>query len=158
MEHVVNASDRGDVNNDVNSDVDYDGDDGGSDGDVLSMGADADHTSPMSTDGVIIGEVDVDEVKHRVSWLRSREAALAAELSLIRTELTVAEDLFAAVVNSPVANGRDPTEWLPDELLEDILLMLPFETLWSGVCERVCTRWARLVASAMIKRRKRNER
>jgi WD40 repeat protein len=52
----------------------------------------------------------------------------------------------------------DPTEWLPDELWEEILAMLPFEVLWSGVCERVCQRWARLMESAPVKRRKREGR
>jgi WD40 repeat protein len=36
--------------------------------------------------------------------------------------------------------------------------MLPFEVLWGGVCERVCLRWARLMKSAPVKRRKRDGR
>jgi hypothetical protein len=57
-----------------------------------------------------------------------------------------------------VSGGRDPFEWLPDELIVMIMLMLPFEVLWSGVCERVCLQWARLTESASVKRRKRDGR
>jgi len=65
---------------------------------------------------------------------------------------------LSALVNAPVSGGRDPFEWLPDELIVMIVLMLPFEVLWSGVCEHVCERWARVVESAPVKRRKREGR
>jgi len=63
-----------------------------------------------------------------------------------------------ALVNTPVSGGRDPFEWLPDELIVMIMLMLPFEVLWSGECERVCLRWTRLMESAPVKRHKRDGR
>jgi hypothetical protein len=68
-------------------------------------------------------------------------------------------DTAHATVRAPTSDdGQDRTEWLPDELMETILLMLPFVTLWSGVCERVCQRWARLMESASIVRHKREGR
>ena len=36
--------------------------------------------------------------------------------------------------------SEDLTLWLPDEIILDIFLRLPPETLWSGVCEQVCRR------------------
>jgi WD40 repeat protein len=57
-----------------------------------------------------------------------------------------------------VSGERDPTEWLPDELMLMIMLMLPIATLWSGACERECQRWARLMESASIVQLKRNSR
>jgi hypothetical protein len=51
--------------------------------------------------------------------------------------------------------GSDPTLWLPDELMIDILLKAPIETVASGgTCEGVCRRWTRLLKeSSAIKRR-----
>jgi WD40 repeat protein len=57
-----------------------------------------------------------------------------------------------------VSGERDPFEWLPDELIVMIMLMLPFEVLWVGVCDRVCLRWTRLMESAPVKRHKRDGR
>ena len=76
-----------------------------------------------------------------------------AERDVVRAEMVSAKSELGALVNAPVSGGRDPFEWLPDELIVMIVLMLPFEMLWSGVCERVCQRWARLMESAPVKRR-----
>ena len=62
------------------------------------------------------------------------------------------------LVNKPLSGGRDPFEWLPDELLAMIMLMMSGEVLWGLVCERVCQRWTRLVNSATVQRRKRKVR
>jgi WD40 repeat protein len=72
----------------------------------------------------------------------------------VHTELSLLERELDALVNAPVSGGRDPTEWLPDELIVMIMLMLSLDALWGGVCQRVCQRWARLMESAPIKRRK----
>jgi WD40 repeat protein len=87
-----------------------------------------------------------------------RDAAIErarAEREAVRVEMASAESKLGALVNAPVSGGRDPFEWLPDELIVMIMLMLPFEVLWSGVCECVCLRWARLTESASLKRRTR---
>jgi hypothetical protein len=78
-----------------------------------------------------------------------------AELNSARAEVTAAESELDEAVNAPVSGCRDPTEWLPDELVVMIMEWLP---LWNGVCERVCQRWARLAESAPLRRRKRDER
>jgi WD40 repeat protein len=81
-----------------------------------------------------------------------------AECEAVRAEMASVESELDALVNAPVSGGRDPFEWLPDELVLMIMLMLPFEVLWSGACKRVCRRWARLTESAPVKRRKRDVR
>jgi hypothetical protein len=81
-----------------------------------------------------------------------------AEREAVRAEVASTERELEALVNAPVSGGRDPFEWLPDELIVMIMLMLPFEALWGGVCERVCLRWARLMKSAPVTRRKREGR
>jgi hypothetical protein len=90
-----------------------------------------------------------------------RDAAIecaTAEREALRAEMALTESEFGALVNAPVSGGRDPFEWLPDELIVMIMLMLPFEVLWNGTCDRVCLRWARLTESAPVKRRKRDGR
>jgi WD40 repeat protein len=81
-----------------------------------------------------------------------------AKRDAVLAEIKAAESELDAAVNAPLTGGRDPTESLPDELILMIMLMLPFATLWSGACERVCRRWERLMESAPIVRRKREGR
>ena len=83
---------------------------------------------------------------------------VTAEREAVCAEMASAESELDALVCAPVSGGRDPFEWLPDELLVMIMLMLPCEVLWSGVCERVCLRWTRLMESAPVKRHKRDGR
>jgi hypothetical protein len=80
------------------------------------------------------------------------------ERELARAEIASAERELDALISAPVSGGRDPFEWLPDELIVMIMLMLPFEVLWRGVCNSVCQRWARLMESAPVKWRKRDGR
>jgi hypothetical protein len=110
----------------------------------------------------------VDRAKARLATLFSHEAELDGIVELselaaavvnakrdaVRAEIKAAEIELDAAVNAPVSGGRDPTESLPDELIVMIMLMLPFVTLWSGMYERVCRRWERLMESAPIVRRK----
>jgi len=56
-----------------------------------------------------------------------------------------------------VSGGRDPFEWLPDELIVIILIFLPLSMLNGSVCKRVCQRWAQLMESAPIVRHRRND-
>ena len=89
--------------------------------------------------------------KEAVERVKAKRDALRAEIKAVKSELD-------AAVNAPVSGGCDPTEWLPDELMLIVLERVPFATLWSGACERVCQRWARLMESASIVRRKRDGR
>ena len=73
-------------------------------------------------------------------------------------EIASVKDELDALVNAPVSGGRDPTSWLPDELIEMIFLMLRFEPGWSrGVeCVGACANgtWRRIVReSSLVKRR-----
>jgi WD40 repeat protein len=104
---------------------------------------------------------EVDGVKGRLSELRTREGELqstidrlVAERDAVRAEVASVESKLDTLVNVPVSRGRDPFEWLPDELLVMVLVMLSGATLCSGACERVCQRWARLMESSPVKRRK----
>jgi hypothetical protein len=96
----------------------------------------------------------VDRAKARVAEVRKRRQASRA----VRADLALAESELYVLVNAPVSGGRDPTEWLPDELVVMILVRLPCDVLWGRVCERVCRRWARLMESALVQRRKRDGR
>jgi WD40 repeat protein len=113
--------------------------------------------SALVADDVSLGSTPVaeriDSVKVQLAVLRKRRQSKA-----VRGEVVLTERELDALVNAPVSGGRDPFEWLPDELIVMIMLMLPFEVLWGGVCERVCLRWARLIESAPVKRRKRDGR
>jgi WD40 repeat protein len=89
--------------------------------------------------------------KEAVERVKATREAVRAEIRTTKCDLDEA-------VNAPVSGGRDPTEWLPDELMLMVLERVLFATLWSGACERVCQRWARLMESASIVRRKREGR
>ena len=83
----------------------------------------------------------------------------SAEREAVRAEMASAKNKLNKLVNAPVSGGRDPTLWLPDELIEMILLKVSVEMLWGGECERVCKRWRRIVGeSSLVKRRKQAER
>jgi len=79
-----------------------------------------------------------------------------AELAKVRREMATMRSTLDAIANEPVIGGEDPTEWLPDELIEDILLMLPPQDLW--MCVRVCQRWARLARNAPVNKRRQEAR
>jgi hypothetical protein len=66
------------------------------------------------------------------------------------------ESELEAAVAAPASGGRDPTSWLPDELLIVILLLVPFEALWTGRCAAVCRRWRAVVESTPLQQRKRS--
>jgi WD40 repeat protein len=83
---------------------------------------------------------------------------VTATREAVRADIKAAQSELDAAVNAPVSGGRDPTESLPDELMVMIMLMLPFATLLSGGCERVCQRWKQLMESARIVRLKREGR
>ena len=108
----------------------------------------------------------VDGVKALLAQLSAREDELTAvierataEREAVRAEMAPVKDELDALVNAPVSRGRDPTLWLPDELVVMIFLKVPCMLLWGGELERVCQRWRRIVKeSSLVKRRKRDER
>ena len=101
----------------------------------------------------------VHGVKTRLAQLCTRDDELTAERDAVRAEMVSAKDKLDTLVNAPVRGGRDPTLWLPDELMVMIFVVVPFEVLWSGECERVCQRWRRIVREgSLVQRRKREER
>jgi WD40 repeat protein len=133
--------------------------------DVENVGsAAAANAAASALDGHTPECAEVDGVKGRLSELRTREGELqssidrlVAERDAVRAEVASVESELDALVNAPVSRGRDPYEWLPDELLVMVLVMLPFATLCSRACERVCQRWARLMESSPVKRCKQSE-
>jgi hypothetical protein len=104
--------------------------------------------------GVVVSTPDVAEqvevVKAKLFALRKRRQNAA-----VRAKVTLAESELDAFVNTPVSGGRDPFEWLPDELVVMIMARLSPETLYSRTCECVSHRWARLVKSAPVQQSKR---
>jgi hypothetical protein len=73
-----------------------------------------------------------------------------AKREAVRAEIKAAQSELDAAGNAPVSGGRDPTEWLPDELMLMVLERVPFATMWSGACEGVCQMWARLTESVRL--------
>jgi hypothetical protein len=134
-------------------------------------GGASENAASAATDEMTVASAVDDEVAARLDtlcFLDDKQATVSTAESTAEIEVAMSEhDGHAAVacVDAQRAlhaaasdDGQDRTEWLPDELMEDILLMLPIETLWSGACERVCQRWAMLMQTASIVRRKRDER
>jgi WD40 repeat protein len=109
-------------------------------------------------------DLDVELRELDAAWERAQKAHITAvervtaKREAVRKEIKAAESELDVAINAPVSNLRDPTESLPDELMLMVLERVPFAALWGGACERVCQRWARLVRSASIVRRKREGR
>ena len=101
--------------------------------------------TPPSMIGCTRDDEKVDGVKARLAQLCARDDELTAvieraiaEREAVRAEMSSVNDELDVLVNRPVSGGRDPTLSLPDELMEMILLMAPFEAMWGGVLKRVC--------------------
>jgi hypothetical protein len=115
-------------------------------------------------DAELLAAIETANAVHDAEVERARavrDAAIeraTAEHKAVRAEMALAESELDALVCAPVSGGRDPFEWLPDELIVKIMLMLPFEVMWGGACDRVCLRWARLMESTPVQRRKRDGR
>jgi hypothetical protein len=86
-----------------------------------------------------------------------QEDVATAERDSVRAEIKAAERELDRAVNAPVSGGRDPTEWLGDEVLVMIFLMLPFQMLRTGAIAQVCKRWARLMKSDAVSDGKRGK-
>ena len=53
-------------------------------------------------------------------------------IEAVRAEMASVKDELNVLVSAPLSDGCDPTEWLPDELMEEIFLRVPLECL--SVC------------------------
>jgi hypothetical protein len=89
----------------------------------------------------------------RVAAVREMQAALEIERTNLDATIDSVEHLLETQVAAPLKNGCDPTEWLPDELIIEILLRVPTEALWRGTCHLVCRRWMALAETRLIKSR-----
>lgn len=95
----------------------------------------------------------VDQIKAELAELVKEDNELMARHTTIQEQMALREKELNVLINTPT--GEDLTLWLPDELLEEILLKVPIETFWNGTCEYVCRRWRRMVQEHIrIKRRK----
>ena len=99
----------------------------------------------------------MDGVKARLAPLCVRDDELTevieraiAERVAVRAEMAAVKDELDVLISAPVSGGRDPTMWLPDELMEMIFLMMPFEVLWGGVCELVSQRWRQIARESIL--------
>lgn len=106
-----------------------------------------------------IMDLEVECLKKRLEQLNHQDAELTAQREAVRLELALVNEKLNTCINTPVPNGHDPTLWLPDEILQQVLLELPVEVFWNGVGERVCRRWKRILRENLaIKRRKHEQR
>jgi hypothetical protein len=119
-----------------------------------------DVTSPSAMHGVAgtrtPAALRVNELKARIAHFRARKTELAERIERdrreqvsVRRELAEAEAELDVEVHTPVANGVDPTAWLPEELLMDILIQVVTE----GVCGLVCRRWYAACQDGRVRRR-----
>jgi hypothetical protein len=115
------------------------------DADAASAAAPPDELASGTRNTLAVAE-EIDSVKARLAVLRKKKRPSKAG----RAEMASARRELKALVNAPVSGGRNPFDWLPDELILMILERVPFEALWSGVCDRVCLRWAQLMESAPV--------
>eukprot|EP00037_Helgoeca_nana_P018105 m.172871 g.172871 ORF g.172871 m.172871 type:complete len:529 (-) comp24299_c0_seq3:1146-2732(-) len=91
---------------------------------------------------------------------RNRESQDALATRHHDTDVAIAavENTLNAAVNEPVSARRDPTTWLPDEILCLVLHAVPFEMVWGPACSLVCRRWWHLVQSVPFQQRLRKQR
>lgn len=76
---------------------------------------------------------------------------------LVAAKIAQAKADLDAAVNAPLPCGRDPTAWLPEELLITVLLCVPFEALWHGWCSLVCRRWHTVIRNSRVLQRRLRE-
>jgi hypothetical protein len=113
-------------------------------------------TTASSVSAATLASRRVDVIKARITQLRARDAEISERIERDRREqgevhaaLAEAEAELEVEVLAPVANGVDPTEWLPEELLMAILL----HVVTAGVCGLVCRRWYAVCQDGRVKRR-----
>ena len=86
----------------------------------------------------------ISEILERVTVLLDVIECADTQRENVRVHMAGAENELNELVNAPVSGGRDPTEWLSDELMVMIIVMLPLNMMWVTAhgCGRVCRRWA----------------
>jgi hypothetical protein len=70
-----------------------------------------------------------------------------------RRHVTTARAHPPATMTPPLRSSTrvvNKFEWAPDEIIIMIFMMLGSDVLWSGVLEKVCTRWWRLMKSTHV--------
>jgi hypothetical protein len=115
-----------------------------------------DVTASSSVPPATPASLRVDALKAKIVQLRSRDAEITEQIERdhrergeVRAALAEAEAELELEVIAPVANGVDPTEWLPEELLMAILI----QVVTAGVCGLVCRRWYTVCQDGRVKRR-----
>jgi hypothetical protein len=98
---------------------------------------------------------NVHVLQAKIVQLRARDAELTERIERdlrereeVRGALSETEAELETAVQAPVADGSDPTETVPDELLWMILV----QVLVGGTCGRVCRRWHAVCAGATAKK------
>jgi hypothetical protein len=85
--------------------------------------------------GEELNTLDVELSEHWAVWERALAAhrtaveRVTAKREAVRAEIIIVENELDDAVNEPVSGGRDPTEWLPDELMLMVLERVPFAAL-----------------------------
>jgi WD40 repeat protein len=115
-----------------------------------------DVTASSSVPPATLASRRVDALKSKVVQLRSQDAEITERIGRdhrerdeVRAALAETEAQLEVEVNAPVANGVDPTEWLPEELLMAILI----QVVTAGVCGLVCRRWYAACQDGRVQRR-----
>jgi WD40 repeat protein len=105
----------------------------------------------------------IDKVKARIAYLQDRDCRavklIRAQMMVVEQghrarvlvidEIRAAETDLTALVNAPPSREVNPTEWLPNELLWLIFLILPY----AGACRGVCRRWRALCDDKSVQRK-----
>jgi hypothetical protein len=87
-------------------------------------------TALHACDAELLAVIETANAVHDAEVERARavrDAAIeraTAERDTMRAEMASAESKLDTLVSAPVSGGRDPFEWLPDELIVMIVLML----------------------------------
>jgi len=88
--------------------------------------------------GVELCELEAQHAMKMQATHKEAVQQVTAKRDAVRAAIKATENELDEAVNAPVSGGRDPTEWLPDELMLMVLERVPFATMWSGACEGVC--------------------
>jgi WD40 repeat protein len=126
-----------------------------------------DVTASSSVPPATLASRRVDALKAQIVQLHARDATITERIERdhreqderieraqreqdeVRAALAEAEAELELEVLAPVANGVDPTEWLPEELLMVILI----QVVTAGVCGLVCRRWHNACQDGRVQRR-----
>jgi WD40 repeat protein len=110
---------------------------------------DSSHWTQPTNQPTNVGSLEGTE--RRLAWFKT----LNQITPLCREMAQTAKEAEAetALPTPPRATG-DLTLGLPDEVLIEILLLVPFAALWEGRCARVCRRWRTLVQCGPVERRR----